>query len=232
MAIRVLLVAPYCLVREGLRALLQSEPARDIEILGEVKGDPDETATTVAAVRPDVVLLHSLGLSENVLATILRIIRERQPDTPVLILAARPEIDQFQAAMSAGAAGYELIDISTAHLANAIRAVHDGKITVNQAVLRRMAETFKENGHSPDNLIGHTHGPISGSRSVLGLTSRECQVLVRIANGLGDKEIAAQLFLSEATVKSHLRTIYAKLRIRNRAQAAAFAVQQGLVPQK
>jgi DNA-binding NarL/FixJ family response regulator len=117
------------------------------------------------------------------------------------------------------AAGYVLKDISPAGLADAIRAVHRGESTINPGIARQLLTDIAENGSLAE----------PARRGPYGLTEREVQVLAKVAAGLSDKEIAAKLFLSESTVKSHLRTVYQRLRLRNRAQAAAFAIERKLV---
>jgi DNA-binding NarL/FixJ family response regulator len=215
MAIRVLLVDDQPLSRFGVKALLMSEP--DIEIVGEAENGHAAIERAVA-LAPDLVLMDIFMPSgDGVEAT--RAIKQRCPKTQVLILTVHAEIDLFRQAAAAGAAGYVLKDISPANLANAIRAVHSGKTMINPSIARHLVNDFSSSGRTP---------AISAARRLHGLTQREIDVLLQVAEGLTDKEIALQLFLSEATVKGHLRSIYHKLKLRNRAQAAVFAIENNL----
>jgi len=215
MKVRVLLIEEQNLICQGLKAVLHLEP--DIEVVGEVRKGRDAVEKALA-LHPDVVLMHiAMPIVDGVGTT--RAIRQGCPHTHVLILAPHPDQDLFRQAMAAGATGYELTDISPSHLANAIRAVHKGKMAINQNVIKQMAESLA----SPDGT------PAPAPPQPQNLTQREAQILAKVAQGLSDKEIAAKLYLSEATVKSHLRIVYTKLNIHNRAQAGAFAVQRGLL---
>ena len=213
--VRVLLSAPHQLLLQGLSALLRQE--HEIEVVAEVK-DSQDTIAKARMLQPDVVLVCALAPDADGLA-VTRRINEEVPKTRVLLLTDSADQEHFQRAMAAGATGYELLDIPASHLANAIRAVFGARMAISQTVLKQMAET----------LVGNHHRPSPASSQPDDLTSRGVQVLTKLAQGLSDKEIAAQLLLSEATIKSHLRIIYAKLRVHNRAQAAAYAVQRGLV---
>jgi len=216
MGVRVLVIAPLDLILQGLRAVLQLE--QGIEVVGEAK-EGREASAKAGSLQPDVALLYTNAPDADEL-TIIRRLKQECPPTQILVLTPHIDQDHFQRAMAEGAAGYELMSISPSHLANAIRAVRNGKAAINQAMIKKMVET----------LAGHGHGPSVTSPQPHSLTRRGVEILTMLALGLSDKEIAARLLLSEATVKSHLRIIYTKLRIHNRAQAAAYAVQRGLVP--
>ena len=214
MAVRLLLLGEQDLTRHGLRAVLQREA--DIEVVGD--GRVHDAVDQVVALQPDLVVIDT-GLSNGDGAAAARAIKQRCSQTRVLLLAAHPDHEHFRDAMEAGADGYELMNITPSHLANAIRAVHRGHKAINQAVVRDWVESFSGNGRPAGVTPSNGHN----------LTQRERQVLSKLAQGLSDKAIAAQLYLSEATIKSHLRTIYTKLGIRNRSQATAIAIQRGLV---
>ncbi len=212
MPIRVLLVDDQVLTRQGLRALLSREP--DIEVVAEA-GSGQEAVELALRYRPDVVLMDVvMENGDGIEAT--RAIKQRCPDTQILILTVYADHELFRNAVRAGAVGYVLKDISPQNLVNAIRAVHSGKTMVNPTIVRRLVEDLQR----------QTDWNASGAH---GLTEREIDVLLGVAEGLSDKEIAAKLFLAESTVKTHLRSIYQKLGVRNRAQAAAWAVEKGLV---
>lgn len=213
MTVRVLLAGGPGLVRQGLRSVLSAES--DLQVVGEAREgqDPAALEADVAVVIADGAPTPDRGLN------VARAIKQTWRHGRVLILSSHPDQEHFRQAMAAGAAGYELMDISSSHLANAIRAVHSGKTAINQDVLKQMAEGLAR----PE----HASAPAMLPQGTL--TQRELQVLTKVAEGLGDKEIAAQLFLSEATVKSHLRAIYSKLQIHCRTQAATLALQWGLI---
>lgn len=215
MAVRLLLVGDRNLTRKGLLAVLQHES--DISVIGEAKGSRDALEKTLA-LEPDIVLIDTAASNEDGVEAI-RAIKQNCPRTRVLLLTPDSDQDHFCQAVAAGADGYELMDISPSHLANAIRAVLRGEKAINQVVVRQVVER----------LAGNSRAPSPPPPSLDGLTRRETEVLTRVAQGLSDKAIAARLFLSESTVKSHLRIIYTKLKIHNRAQATAFAIQQGLL---
>ncbi len=215
MAIRVLLVDDQILTRIGLRAII--EDARDIEIVGEAE-DGREAVTRALELRPDVVLMDlKMPGGDGIEAT--RAIRQRHPETQILVLSVYGDRDLFRKAAAAGAAGYVLKDISPANLTNAIRSVHHGKAIINPGIARQLLEDMAGNGLAVDTARRRPHG----------LTDREIEVLIEVTRGLSDKEIGSKLFLSESTVKSHLRAIYRRLGLRNRAQAAAFVIEKNLL---
>jgi DNA-binding NarL/FixJ family response regulator len=150
----------------------------------------------------------------------IRAIKARCPATQVLVLTARSEQDIFREAAAAGAVGYVLKDISPANLSNAIRAVHTGATMINPILARQMVE-----GLAQDDAAASSGTPRRPHR----LTPREMNILIEVAQGLSDKEIAVKLAVSESRVKNCLRALYGRLNLHNRAHAAAFAVRRGLV---
>jgi len=215
MSIRVLITDDHALTRMGVRAILEDAP--DIEIVGEA-GSGEQALAMAQDLHPDVVLMDvKMPAGDGIEAT--RTIREQCPDIQVLILTGHGDPRFLQRAATAGAVGFVLKDISSADLASAIRAVHQGKATIGSDVARQLMDELAGAGTVGD----------AARRRPFGLTDREVEVLAEVARGLGDKEIAAKLFLSESTVKSHLRAVYRRLGLRNRAQAAAFAIERNLV---
>lgn len=216
MTIRVLIVDDQSMIRQGIRAILQSE--RDIEVVGEADSGRD-ALSQVTALSPDLVLMDIMMCDgDGIEAT--RAIKQLWPSVSILMVTVYADQELFRKAVQAGAVGYILKDISPANLANAIRAVHSGKTMINPSVARKMLEhLFTAPEATGDGAARRLHG----------VTERELEVLAGVAEGLSDKEIGSKLFMSESTVKSHLRTIYHKLKLRNRAQAAAFAVEKGLI---
>jgi len=217
MAVRVMLVEDHGIVRLGLRASLQSEP--DVTVVAEASGVKDAVRKATEA-KPDVVLMDiKLADGSGIEAT--RLIKECCPTAQVLILTVYDDQETALHALRAGAVGYVLKDLPPEHLAQAIRSVHSNRTMLNPTIARRLVERLAETEREGMN-VGMGRGP--------GLTERETEVLKGVAAGLGDKEIASHLLLSEPTVKSHLRSLYQKLHIHNRAQAAAYAVKNRLIP--
>lgn len=214
--IRVFLIDPHPLLRHGLRMLLGSEG--DIEIVGEADR-PASGVEEVAASKPDVVLMEIAAPAADGIGAI-RAIKTRCPGTQVLVLTAQTDQEIFREAAAAGAVGYVLKDISPVNLSNAIRAVQSGATMINPVLARQMVE-----GLAQDAAAAAGGAPRRPHR----LTPRETNVLVEVALGLSDKEIAVKLALSESRVKNCLRALYGRLNLRNRAHAAAFAVRRGLV---
>lgn len=216
MAIRVLLVDDHLVTRLGLHAILRD--AQGIEIAGEAENGREAVARALE-LSPHVVLMDlKMPAGNGIEAT--RAIKQQCPDIQVLILSIYADQDLFRRAAAAGAAGYILKDISPVNLISAIRAVHQGKAIINPGLARQLL----------DDMAGRGAASESARRRPYGLTEREIEVLVEVTRGLSDKEIAAKLFLSESTVKSHLRAVYRRLSLRNRAQAAAFVMEKNLLP--
>lgn len=208
MVINLLIVDENVLVREGIKAALRSE--QGIRVVGESgagEGDLEDALRTC----PHVVLID-IAMSGGDGIEAIRLIARRCPEARILIFTSDANEEFFRKAMVAGARGYVLKDITLANLINAIRAVHGGG-----TVLTADLVALEQGADGPED-------PVAAERERYGLTSREFQVLVEVALGLSDKEVARKLYLSQSTVKSHLRAVFRKLRLRNRAQAAAFVV--------
>jgi DNA-binding NarL/FixJ family response regulator len=214
--IRVFLIDPHALLRHGLRMLLASEG--DIEIVGEADAGA-AAMDQVVSVKPDVVLMDIAAPGTDGIGAI-RIIKSRVPTAQVLVLTAQSDAEIFREAAAAGAVGYVLKDISPSNLSNAIRAVHGGATMINPVLARQMVEGIAQDESAP---------AAGAPRRSHRLTPRETNILVEVSQGLGDKEIAVKLFLSEATVKTHLRSLYHRFKLRNRAQAAVLAAEKGLL---
>lgn len=214
-AIRVLLVDDQVLVRDGVRQVLCAE--RDIEIVGECGSERGELERHLDR-RPDMVVMD-IVLSHRDGVEAVRAVKQRCQEAKVLVLTTNVNYEVFRRAAAAGAAGYVLKDISPVNLVNVVRVVHHGSMMINPEIARHVLE----------DLTGHAPAARAVRHQSYGLTAREIEVLSRVAEGLSDKEIASALFLSGATVKSHLRSVYQKLKLRNRAQAVAFAVSKGVL---
>jgi DNA-binding NarL/FixJ family response regulator len=205
--IRVLVVDDHQVVRHGLRTFLDIQD--DIEVVGEA-GDGGEAVEQAEALRPDVMLLDlQLPSVDGVEA--LRMLRDRQNTTRVLVLTSFTEPAKVVPALRAGAAGYLFKDVEPEALAQAIRAVHAGQVLLEPEVASALLK-----GDSDEGRASH-------------LTEREREVLAEIARGRSNREIARALVLSEKTVKTHVSSILAKLGLADRTQAALYAVRSGLV---
>ena len=215
MPVRVMLVDDQQMVTAGLRAMLQPEP--DIAIVGEA-GGVKEAVRKATELKPDVVLMD-VQLADGSGIDAVRLLRESCPETQVLMLTVYDDQETVLKAVQAGAIGYVLKDIPAENLVRAIRSVHSDRTMINPGIARRLVERLATT--EPEVLS-------SSFRHGARLTAREIEVLKGVAGGLSDKEVALKLFLSEPTVKSHLRSVYQKLKIHNRAQAAAYAVRNGL----
>jgi DNA-binding NarL/FixJ family response regulator len=211
--IRVLVVDDHAVVRRGLRGYL--ELVEDIHVVGEA-GDGQAALDTVAALvaedrAPHVVLMDLLmpGV-DGVTAT--RLLTQRYAGTAVLAMTSYSEVDRIRSALEAGASGYLLKDAEADEVAEGIRKAHRGEMPLGAAVSRQLARVFSATSRSAAD----------------DLTPREHEVLVLLAAGLSNREIAARLVISERTARSHVSSILETLGLRSRTQAALYAVQHGL----
>jgi DNA-binding NarL/FixJ family response regulator len=198
------------------------EEQDDIEVVGEA-ADGDEAVARAAELSPDVVLMDvRMPGSDGIDAT--RRIVDQLPEVRVLILTTF-DLDEYAfTALRFGASGFLLKDVRPAELAGAIRCVAEGDAVVAPSVTRRLLNTYAH--RLPDLRPGRDPGRDQG---LALLTEREVGILTEVAAGLSNQEIAAKLCLAEATVKTHLGRILAKLALRDRVQAVVYAYQTGLV---
>ena len=207
--IRLLLVDDSEVVRAGLRALLGNEPT--FEVVGEAANVAQGVATS-EKLKPDVVLLD-IRLPDGTGIDACRQILQRSPATRVLMLTSVLDDTVVDDAIRAGAHGYLLKEIDGRGLVNAIRDVAAGKSTLDPAITARVMQIVK--------------GGAGASRDVLAILSpQETRVLALIAEGRTNKEAAAQLGLSEKTVKNYLSTVFEKLHVTRRAEAAVIYAQE------
>lgn len=213
--IRVLLVDDQALVREGVRAFLSRE--RGMHVVGEASSAV-EAVEKAGALRPHVVIMDLMMPDGDGIPAIRRI-KQLHPEVRILILTAHCEHRLFQRAAEAGASGYVLKDIAAANLVKAIHIIHQGGAMLSPTIAKQII----------DYLFATQDDQYGTTCRVHGLTQRERDVLVKLAEGLSDKEIAAKLFLSEATVKTHLRSIYQRFHVKNRTQAVTLALEKKLL---
>jgi NarL family two-component system response regulator LiaR len=207
-AIRVLLVDDHPVVRQGLRALLSTQDG--IEVVGEAD-DGDVAVSAAERLSPDVVLMDVVMPAMDGVEALRRIV-ERRPETRVVMLTSYADERRAIEAVDAGASGFLLKDASPRDVVSAIRAAHRGEAVLHPAVAAKlMAERRRPPAAHSD------------------LTPRELEVLRLVARGLQNKRIAAELHLSEKTVKTHVSAVLRKLDVTDRTQAAMYAVRERLV---
>jgi DNA-binding NarL/FixJ family response regulator len=212
--VRVVLADDQRLVRHGLRMILRAEP--DIDVVGEA-GDGQEAIDETRRLRPDVVLMDVRMPRVNGIEATRRIVTGPDPHPHVLVLTTFDLDEYVYDALRAGASGFLLKDAPEDHLVSAIRVVAEGGSLLDPAVTRRLIEQFV------------MRGPRTPPAGLEELTAREAEVLVQLARGLSNTEIAAELVVSDATVKTHVAHILSKLGLRDRTQAVVVAYESGLV---
>jgi len=215
-AIRVLAADDQRVVREGLAMLLGLLP--DVEVVGTA-ADGEEVLALAAELRPDVILMDlRMPRMDGVEAT--RRLRERDPAVKVVVLTTYADDRSVLDALRAGALGYLTKDAGAAEIQQALHRVADGQAALDPAVQLHLVEAIADGAPSAP-----SPAPLPD-----GLTPREAEVLTLIAAGLSNAEIAERLVVSEATVKSHVNHMLAKIGARDRAQAVGYAYRHGLVP--
>ena len=215
-SIGVLVVDDHEVVRRGLLAFLDSEP--DIEVLGEAGGGA-QALDLLASMdadgrRPDVIVMDlQMAPVDGIEST--RQVRALYSDIEVVALTSFAEEGRVHAALEAGASGYLLKDSDADDVAAAVRAAHRGELQLDPVIARRLMSSLRAGR--------------GGGDPIAELTSRELEVLRLVATGEPNKQIAAELAISERTVRTHVSRILGKLRLSSRTQAALWAVREGLV---
>jgi DNA-binding NarL/FixJ family response regulator len=229
MTVRVVLADDQALLRKGFRMILEAEEG--LEIVGEA-ADGADAVRLVELYRPDVVLMDvRMPVLDGIEATRAITMADSGGDTRVLMLTTF-DLDEYAFnALRAGASGFLLKDVPPAELVAAIRTVAGGDAVVSPRITRRLLEEY---AHTlPDLSAAAGDGPDGAGAladpALASLTEREREVLLAVADGLSNAEIAERLYVSEATVKSHVGRLLAKLGLRDRVQAVVFAFQSGLV---
>ena len=208
--IRVLVVDDHAVVRQGLRGLLELQDG--IEVVGDA-ADGEQGVEAATRLRPDVILLDLVMPALDGISA-MRLLRERLPETRVIVLTSFLDDDKLLPAIRAGAAGYLLKNAEPQEVVRAVRAADTGQTVLDPVVASRLVETLATNERGD---------PIDR------LTPREREVLVLIGRGFANKRIALELGLAEKTVKAHVGHVLAKLGVSDRTQAAIAAVRAGLV---
>jgi DNA-binding NarL/FixJ family response regulator len=213
--VRVFVVDDHTVVRRGLRAYL--ETVGDMEVIGEA-ADGQEALDGIAALvgagqAPDVVLMDLLmpGM-DGVAATTA--ITERHPEVAVVAMTSFTQADMVHGALQAGAAGYLLKDAEADEVAAAIRAACRGEVHLDPAIAKQLTRSLMAPRSQP----------------VDALTDREREVLVLVAQGLSNQQIADSLVISERTARTHVSNILGKLGVASRTQAALLAIREGIAP--
>lgn len=206
--IRLLIVDDHPIVRDGLRAVFEGNPGFDV--VGEA-GDGAQAADMASDLDVDVLLMD-LRMPRMGGVEAIKLLMKRSPSVRVLVLTTFDGDADVLPAIEAGATGYLLKDAPREELVRAVRAAHEGQSVLAPSVASR--------------LLGRVRAPAPAE----ALTERELKVLALIATGATNREAAKRLFISEATVKTHLLHIYAKLGARDRAAAVAEAYKRGLLP--
>ena len=221
--IRVLAVDDQRVVREGLAMLLGLLP--DVQVVGTA-ADGEEALTLAGELRPDVILMDlRMPRVDGVEAT--RRLRASHPEIKVVVLTTYADDRSVIDALRAGALGYLTKDAGADEIRQALQRVASGQASLDPAVQMHLVEAIATTATAATTDV--TSAP-AASQLPDGLTPREVEVLGLIGAGLSNTEIAAQLFVSEATVKSHVNHMLPKIGARDRAQAVGYAYRHGLVP--
>lgn len=208
--IRVLVADDHAIVRKGIRALLATEP--HIEVVGEAR-DGEEAIAEVQRLHPDIILMDLVMPGMDGLEATRRL-QHTHPDVRTLVLTSFDGDDKVFPAIRAGASGYLLKDSGPEELEKAIVRVHRGDSALHPSIARKLMQEFTSS-------VRHKEEPES-------LTDREIEVLQLVARGKSNREISGDLTISEATVRTHVSNILAKLQLCSRTQAALYALREGL----
>jgi two-component system NarL family response regulator len=212
--IRVLICDDHALFRRGLMMVLESEDG--IEVVAEAE-DGDDAVRKAEEHAPDVVLMDvRMPKMSGIEAT--RAIAESVPTARILMLTVSDEEEDLYDAVKAGATGYLLKEISIEEVANAIRAVTTGQSLISPSMASKLLSEFT-------NLAKQAEKKVLAPK----LTDRELQVLKLVAQGLSNREVAEQLYISENTVKNHVRNILEKLHLHSRMEAVVYAVREKIL---
>ena len=208
--IRILIVDDHAIVREGQRALIDTEPG--MVVVGEAK-DGFEAVEMADTLQPDVILMDLHMPRKDGLEAIEEI-KAENPEARILVLTSFTEDEKVYAAIKAGAMGYLLKDSSPQEILTAIRKVSQGETSMHPSIANKLMRELQRSSN-----LSPTEEP---------LTAREVEILTLVAQGLPNQEIAERLVISERTVRTHVTNILGKLHLANRTQAALYALREGL----
>ncbi|MGP4018930.1 response regulator [Saccharopolyspora sp. 5N708] len=211
--IRVLVVDDHAVVRRGLAAYLESTP--DIELAAEAANGAqalEQLARLAEEQRPPQVVLMDVLMPQMDGISAIRAIVERYPDVRIVVLTSFGEVERVHAALRAGAAGYLLKDADPDEIATAVRAASRGEVLLDPAVAGRLTRRL-----------------VSPPTGLAALTLRERSILALVAQGMSNRQISAELYISERTARTHVSHVLAKLQLSSRTQAALVAIREGLI---
>ena len=213
--LKVIIVDDHALFRRGLEMVLENE--KDIEVVGEAT-DGQQAVDKTSELMPDVVLMDVRMPRRSGIEATQRI-KELMPHVKIVVLTNSDEEADLYEAIKAGASGYLLKEISSEEVADAIRSVVQGHSRISPAMASKLLTEFQAMSKRTDD-----RQPLAPPK----LTERELQILRLVAKGLGNRDIAQQLFISENTVKNHIRNILEKLQLHSRMEAVIYAVREKL----
>lgn len=212
--LRVLLVDDHLLFRKGLMRLLDVQP--DFSVVGEAQ-DGLEAIEEARHLRPDVVLMDiNMPNCDGLEAT--RRIKAQMPEVKIVMLTVSDDEQDLVTAVKYGADGYLLKDVQPEELFDQLRRIGHGEAPLSRTMTGKLL-----------NQLARRSRPVPESKAAAVLSGRECEVLALVVEGFTNQEIGKELGIARNTVKNHLRSIYAKLDVKNRTEAAAYAVGHGLV---
>lgn len=211
MSIRVMLADDHVLMREGVRQLLEFDGT--IEVVAEAN-DGEECIEKLLEMKPEVLLLD-INMSKKNGIEVLKEIKNRKINVKVLILTVHDSIEYLMKAVELGVDGYIMKDAESAELKKAINVIRNGESYIQPKLVPALNNRLVARDIDKDKIDS--------------LTSRELEVLIQVANGLFNKEIATSLNISERTVKNHISNIFKKIGVFDRTQAAVFAIKNDLI---
>jgi DNA-binding NarL/FixJ family response regulator len=211
---RIMIVDDHILFREGLAGLLRSQD--DMDVVGEC-GSVQDAIRTALSLKPQVILMD-FSLPDGTGLDATRAILADLPQVQIIFLTVHDNDERLIAAMRAGAKGYLLKNLSVTKLLASLRALERGEAAISRTMMARILEEFALS----------TPGTSPSPSPLVGLTSREIEVMQELADGITNQEIATRLFISENTVKNHIHNILEKLNLHNRRETIDFARKHGL----
>lgn len=211
MSIKVMLADDHVLIREGIRQLLEFDGS--IEVISEVN-DGEECIDNLVHVKPDILLLD-INMPKKNGVEVLEEIRKKNIDVKVLILTVHNEVEYLIKAVDIGVDGYIVKDSGSAELKKAINCILNGEKYIQPSLIPALN----------NRLVSRD----TDKEKIDSLTNREMEVLIQVANGMFNKEIATSLNISERTVKNHISNIFKKIDVNDRTQAAVFAIKNDII---